>query len=114
MCRKIGMQNEYEFHFTGAKGKYGMARRKKDNAQYECKDIAVWGEKEKKKEKNTTKNTTLQRLMLSVDLAGSVLVNQLLLLQPSVECKKDESQLVVSKKAVGTIPFIPSSMEVST
>lgn len=52
--------------------------------------------------------------MLSVDLAASVLVNQLLLLQPSVECKKDESQLVVSKKAVGTIPFIPSSMEVST
>lgn len=59
MCHKIGMQNEYEFHFTGAKGKYGMARRKKDNAQYECKDIAVWGEKEKKgKEHNKEHNPT--------------------------------------------------------
>ena len=42
MCCKTGVQNEYEFHFNGAKGKYGMARRKKDNAEYGCKDIAAW------------------------------------------------------------------------
>lgn len=52
MCCKTGVQNEYEFHFNGAKGKYGMARRKKDNAEYGCKDIAAW-KKKKKKEKNT-------------------------------------------------------------
>lgn len=51
MCCKTGVQNEYEFHFNGAKGKYGMARRKKDNAEYGCKDIAAW-KKKKKKEKN--------------------------------------------------------------
>ena len=108
MCCKTGVQNEYEFHFNGAKGKYGMARRKKDNAEYGCKDIAEWKKKKKGKEH------TLQRFMLSVDLAGSVLVNQLLLLQPSVGCKRDESQLVVSKAAVRTVPFIPSSLEVNT
>jgi len=33
MCCKTGVQNEYEFHFNGAKGKYGMATRKKDNEE---------------------------------------------------------------------------------
>lgn len=41
----MGVQNEYEFYFTGAKGKYSMARRKKDNTEYEYKGTAVWGEK---------------------------------------------------------------------
>lgn len=53
MCCKMGVQNEYEFHFNGAKGKYGMARRKKDNAEYGCKDIAAWEKKKKKKRKRT-------------------------------------------------------------
>lgn len=55
----------------------------------------------------------LQRFILSVDVAASVVGNLLLLLQPSVACKRGDSQLTVSREAVKTISPVPSSLEVS-
>lgn len=52
----------------------------------------------------------LQRFMLSVDVAARVVVNLLLLLQPSVACKRGESRLMVSREAVRTVSLVPSSL----
>lgn len=101
---RMGVQNEHEFHFTGAEGRYGMARRESCDAEYKCGDTAVRRKGKKK----------LQRFMLSVDVAASVVGNLLLLLQPSVACKRGDSQLMVSREAVRTISPVPSSLELST
>lgn len=101
---RMGVQNEHEFHFTGAEGRYGMARRESCDAKYKCGDTAVRRKGKKK----------LQRFMLSVDVAASVVGNLLLLLQPSVACKRGDSQLMVSREAVRTISAVPSSLELST